>query len=175
MAGVIALEAGPLAVSLAEVKAMLRLEGDGDDALIAGQIRTATALCEAFIGGWLIERGGEQRLAADTAWQRLGITPVVAVLAVVAGGADVPSEDWESDIDSDGCGWVRAKRPLPAGARVQFRAGLAADWNGVPEPLRAGIVRLAVHLFTHRDAPDAGPPPAAVAALWRPWRRLRLA
>ena len=112
-----ALDPGPLAVSLGACKAFLRLEGDGEDALLAGFIRTATALCEAFTGEWLIARVATQ------------------------GGPPV---------------------------------GLAADWNGIPEPLRQGIIRLVAHLYTHRDFADAGPPPTAVAALWRPWRRLRL-
>jgi len=43
----------------------------------------------------------------------------------------------------------------------------------LPEPLRQGIVRLAAHLYTVRGEAEA-PPPACVAALWRPWRRLRL-
>ena len=98
---------GPLAVSLGEVKAFLRLEGDAEAAVLAGFIRTATALCEAFIG---------QRLIGE----------------------------------------------------------LATDWNGIPAPLRQGIIRLVAHLFTHRDAADAGPPPTAVAALWRPWRVMRM-
>ena len=58
-------EAGPLVVGLAECKAALRLERDDEDAVLAGHIRTAMALCEAFIGQWLIEREGEQRLAGD--------------------------------------------------------------------------------------------------------------
>ena len=60
-----------------------------------------------------------------------------------------------------------------AGAvRVTYRAGLAADWARVPEPLALGLVRLAGHLWTVRDGDAA--PPAAVAALWSPWRRMRL-
>jgi hypothetical protein len=43
----------------------------------------------------------------------------------------------------------------------------------VPEPLRQGIVRLAAHLYAARGEVEAVPP-AAVAALWRPWRRVRL-
>jgi uncharacterized phiE125 gp8 family phage protein len=170
------LEAGPLVVGLAECKAALRLERDDEDALIAGHIRTAMALCESFIGQWLIEREAEQRLEGDLAWQRLRASPAVAVTAVLADG-EPPATGWESQITADGSGWVRLLA-LPPGASgnlvVRFRAGLAADWNGVPEPLRAGIVRLVSHFFTHRDAADAGPPPAAVAALWRPWRRMQL-
>jgi uncharacterized phiE125 gp8 family phage protein len=65
----------------------------------------------------------------------------------------------------------------PAGAtrvRVSGTAGLAQDENGVPEPIRQGVLRLVAHLFTARDG-EAGEPPAAVTALWRPYRRTRLA
>lgn len=175
MAPALATEPGVAAVSLAECKAFLRLERDDDDALIAGFIRTAMALCEAFTGQWLIVRDGEQRLASAGGWQRIGAVPVVAVTGVIGGAGPVAAGLYETDIDLADSGWVRLLDPAAVAAPVvRFRAGLGADWNGVPEPLRQGLVRLVVHLFTHRDAADAGPPPAAVAAMWRPWRRLRI-
>jgi uncharacterized phiE125 gp8 family phage protein len=166
-------EPGPLAVGLAECKAALRLERDDEDALIAGHIRASIALCEAFTGQWLIEREGEQRLMPDLVWQRLLAEPMRAVTAVIVGGTAVP-DGWEHAIDADGTGWVRLIRLPTATTVVRFRAGVGPDWNGVPEPLRAGIVRLVSHMYTHRDAAEAGPPPAAVTAMWRPWRRLRI-
>lgn len=162
------------AVGVGEVKAYLRLDGDGEDAVIAGLIRTAMALCEAFTGQWLIARDGSERLAATGDWQRLAATPVAAITGVEAAEAPLAAADWQSEIDAAGDGWVRLLAVPPGPVTVRFRAGLGSDWNHVPEPLRQGIVRLATHFFTHRDAADAGPPPAAVAALWRPWRRLRL-
>lgn len=174
---VVTMEAGALVVGLAECKAALRLERDDEDGVLAGHIRTAMALCEAFIGQWLIEREGEQRLACDLAWQQLQASPVQAITDVFLAG-EALAAGWESDIGADGSGWVRLIG-LPPGATpatlvVRFRAGLGTDWNNVPEPLRAGVVRLVSHLFSHRDAADGGPPPAAVAALWRPWRRMQL-
>lgn len=166
-------ELTPLAVSLAEVKAYLRLGSDDDDAMLAGLVRTAMALCEAFTGQWLLIREGRGRLAASCDWQRLIAAPVVEILGVDAEGVALPSDAWSADIDAAGDAWLRLNAGSTA-AQVHFRAGLAADWNGLAEPLRQGIVRLATHLYSHRDAADAGPPPAAVAALWRPWRRLRL-
>lgn len=168
-------EAGPLVVGLAECKAALRLERDDEDALIAGHIRTAMALCEAFIGQWLIVREAEQRLMRDLAWQRLQPCPVQSVTMVLADAVPLDG-GWEAEIAADGTAWLRllGLPDAPAALAVRFRAGLGNDWNDVPEPLRAGIVRLVSHLFTHRDAAEAGPPPAAVAALWRPWRRLQL-
>lgn len=176
MAGkAISIENGAMAVSLAECKAYLRLERDDEDTVLAGFIRTAMALCEAFTGQWLMVRAGEQRLACDGSWQRIAALPVVAVTGVIGAAGPLASTSYESDIDLSGTGWVRL---LSAGVEtapmVRFRAGLGADWNGIPDPLRQGLVRLVVHLFTHRDAADAGPPPTAVAAMWRPWRRLRL-
>jgi hypothetical protein len=47
-------------------------------------------------------------------------------------------------------------------------------WSEVPEALRQGMVRLAAHLYAHRDREEGAGPPAAVTALWRLWRRLGL-
>jgi len=55
---------------------------------------------------------------------------------------------------------------------VTVEAGLAADWPSLPAPLRQGVAMLAAYLFDSRDG--AGAPPAAVTALWRPFRRMRL-
>lgn len=170
---VVELEKGGLAVSLAECKAYLRLERDDEDAVLAGMVRTAMALCEAFVGEWLLIREGEQRLEPRVEWQRLAVQPVRTVVEVRDGDTVLPVDGWAAHADAGGTVWVRLAA-LGTAPVVRFRAGMAADWNGIPEALRHGIVRLAVHLFTHRDAADAGPPPAAVAALWRPWRRMPL-
>ena len=165
---------GPLAVSLGEIKAFLRLERDVDDALLAGFIRTATALCEAFTGQWLINRSAEQRLETSLGWQRLSAVPVTAIVGIDTAGGPLLPDQFDSDIDTAGTGWVRLRSVLPERPVVRLSAGLGLDWNAIPEPLRQGIIRLVAHLYSNRDAADAGPPPTAVAAMWRPWRRLRL-
>jgi uncharacterized phiE125 gp8 family phage protein len=53
---------------------------------------------------------------------------------------------------------------------VRYVAGAATRWGAVPAPVAQGVLLLAVHLFEHRGG--AATPPAAVAALWRPYRRL---
>jgi uncharacterized phiE125 gp8 family phage protein len=179
MASVVA-EAPPPAVALDEVKAFLRVSHSAEDALIAGFVRAAEAACEGFTGLALIERSAAETLPAGREWRRLGLTPVRAILGAAAVAGDgsetaLPAEAFAIDIDAAGDGWVRV---LDAGGekrvRVRFTAGLAGDWNGVPEPLRQGIVRLAAHLYGARGEAAGAAPPAAVAALWRPWRRLRL-
>jgi len=188
-------------VALDEIKAFLRLTGSDEDALLDGFVRVATSLAEAFTNQRLIARDVSERLVASAAWQRLNGVPVVAITGIADASGPLAGSAFETDIDLDGRGWVRITNPATLGAvvaaaigtepaidgwdlriaprpqarvTVAYRVGMAADWNGVPEPLRQGITRLVAHLYTHRDAADAGGPPAAVAALWRPWRRMRI-
>jgi hypothetical protein len=51
---------------------------------------------------------------------------------------------------------------------------MAIGQNTVHEAIRQGVLRLVAYLFTSRDG-EGGEIPAAVTALWRPFRRLRLA
>lgn len=162
-------------VALDEAKAFLRLETGHEDAVLAGFVRAATALAEAFTGQWLCARDFTEVLAATAQWQRLAVAPVRAITGATVLGAPLPGGSYETDIDANGAGWVR----LFAGdatmrAVVSGRAGLSEGWNGVPEPLRAGIVRMAAHLFSHRDDPETAALPGAVTALWRPYRALSL-
>jgi len=169
-----------LAVPLNEVKAFLRIGTSEEDALLAGLVRGAVDMCEAFTGRALIARTVEEILPAARAWTRLGAAPVLAIDGVAGLAPDgtaepLPAADYAIDIDAAGDGWVRLIGGGATGrVRVSYRAGMAAGPNGIPEALRHGIVRLAAHLYTHRDRADGAGPPAAVTALWRPWRRLRL-
>ena len=178
MASVI--EPPALGQAAAEAKAYLRVEGAHEDALLDRLVGSATALCEAFTGQWLLAREGTETVPAAGAWRRLLATPVRAILGADGLPADgepfaLASAAFAVDIDARGDGGVRIADPGQARrARVRFEAGLAAEWDGLPEPLRQGIVRLAAHLFTHRDGAGEAGPPAAVTALWRPWRRMRI-
>ncbi|MHB9880071.1 head-tail connector protein [Pacificimonas sp. ICDLI1SI03] len=167
-------------VSLNEVKAFLRLDGPEEDALLAGLVRTATGLAEQFTGQVLLRGERVAQVAADGAWHRIGPTPmqhVVSAAGIDAAGGEVALSmaAVEAQIDFCGDGWVRVDpREGAVRAVLTVEAGLAGDWNGLPDALRQGVVRLVAHMFTHRDAADDGAPPAAIAALWRPWRRMRL-
>ncbi len=160
--------------ALAEAKSYLRAAHAEEDALIAGLLRASAELCEQFTAQAVPARAFRETLKGGPGWVRLGRCPVRAITAVEedGGGALDPSA-YAIDIDADGYGWLR----LASGARrvrVTYEAGLAAQWEDLPEPLRHGIVRLAAHLYASRTAGEERAPPAAVTALWRPWRRLRL-
>ena len=165
-------------------KAFLRVERPDEDGLIASLTASAAELCEAFTGQVLLARGFAETMAAGRAWQRLGRAPVKAITAVRSVGVDgapqpLATGAYAIDIDSHGEGWVRLTAAGDARRiRVEYDAGMAEAWPALPAALRHGIVRLAAFLYTSR-APEGGrsgdsPPPAAVTALWRPYRRLRL-
>jgi len=169
----------PAIVPVEALKAYLRVVGSDEDALLAAALRSASTLCEAFTRLALIERDVTEILPTQPCWARLAQTPVRSITGVSAlspsGDATaLQAGDYGIDIDAAGDGWVRVMRSGTGRVQVAYRAGQAADWNGVPEPLRQGIVRMAGHIYTHRDDEDGGGPPAAVTALWLPYRRLRL-
>jgi uncharacterized phiE125 gp8 family phage protein len=172
--------ATPPAITTQEAKAYLRIETDIEDELIAGLILVATGLCEAFTGQALVVREFREIVPARPDWRRLARTPVRAIGGVEGLPAEgaafaLPVDGYAVDIDANGDGWVRVLQPGAAGrAIVTYDAGMAEAAAEVPEPMRQGIVRLVAHMFAYRDAADEGRPPAMVAALWRPWRRVRL-
>lgn len=167
-----------IADARAAARAHLRIAGDGEDALIDGYAASALALGEAFTGTAWIARGWTDVMPVSRAWQRVMIGPVSAITAVEGVPAEgeafaLPADAYAIDIDASGDGWVRVVAPGAAGrVRVTLSAGAAAGWGDLPPPLAQGAVLLIAHLFEHRESEAA--PPAAVSALWRPWRRMRL-
>ena len=168
--------------ALAELKQWLGITTTHDDAPLAALLRAALETCEAFTGLMPLSCTCEEMLPASGQWQCLATRPVQAITGVdgvLASGARVALglADYEMDLDADGGGLVRVLAASGASrVAVRFTAGLAPDWDQLPEAMRQGVLRLAAHQHREREGSGAAPmPPAAVAALWRPWRRLRLA
>ncbi|NIJ39320.1 putative phiE125 gp8 family phage protein [Sphingopyxis panaciterrae] len=177
------LEPGEAPVTLDEARGWLRLGASIDDAVVAGLIRAAANICESFVGQWLMIRSAEDAVPIRSGEIRLAVRPVIGVddVTLLSGAGDesvVADGDWRLRIASDGRGWVSIDE---AGAsvqvRVRYRAGMAADANGIPEAIRHGILRMMQHLHDARDGGGGagGTPPAMIAALWQPWRRIGLA
>ncbi|WP_221795013.1 head-tail connector protein [Aquisediminimonas sediminicola] len=163
-----------------EARAWLRLDDVAEDGLIEGLVHAAILLGEAYIGQLMVVREVTERVPAASSWQRLRHRPVRAIQGVsaVSDAFEVSllgSGDYAVDIDPAGDGWVRQAGDV--GARwleVRYRAGLGLGWGDVPASLRQGVIRLAAHGYTHRDDGNDEGPPAAVTAMWRPWRRMML-
>lgn len=167
-------------VMLDEAKAYLRLETDEDDAPLGAILLAAIGHAEGYTGQVLIRRSVSETITASADWRRLSAMPVseiISVTGIPAEGAPfaLPIENFKSEIDASGEGYLRVSQPGGAGRiAVTYIAGLSGDWSSLPESVRLGILRLTGHLYAHRDAGDDAGPPAAVAALLRPWRRMRL-
>src|SRR4051812_30435763 len=152
------------AVTMSEAQAYVRIETGEEEAVLAGLIRTASAVCEEFLNQVVIARDFILDLPASGSWERLTLTPVRSIGSVEAVDlSDVPSAlpsaSYAMDIDSSGDGWVRVTGPNGATrVRVAGTAGMADTENEVPEPIRQGVLRLVAHLFTSRDGPGGGPP-----------------
>jgi uncharacterized phiE125 gp8 family phage protein len=168
--------------ALSELKDWLAITTGGEDAALEALLRAGLELCEAFTGRMPLAATCEEVLPAGSGWQALQTRPVQAVTGVEGIPAEgarfaLPAEDYLVDLDAEGGAHVRVLRQGAAGRiAVRFAAGLAADWAGLPDGLRHGIVRLAADSYRRRDDGPGGPqPPLAVVALWRPWRRMRVA
>jgi len=162
-----------------DVKAYLRIDAPDEDALLASLIATAVSRAESFCGQMLIQRNVVERVPARREWQRLSELPVVAIAQVdgVTGTLTTPLApvQFAVDIDGDGRGWVRVTDPAVQGlVEAHYAAGLASSWDSLPEALRHAVVRLVAYLYTSRDAAVDSGPPTVVAALLRPYRRMRL-
>ena len=168
------------AFALDEVKTYLRIDGDAEDSALAALIATGVEQCEAYVGNALLQRAMTEVLVPMAAWQLLTPAPVrvisgVAALAIGGATTALSASAYEIDIDAGGRGRVRLLAPvIEKRVIVSFDAGQATGWAGIAESLRHGIVRLVAHYHIFRDRADELGPPAAVAALWRGSRRVRL-
>ena len=163
-----------VADAAAAARGWLRAAPGDDEAAIATLAASAIALAEAFCGQVLVARTWRDILpAGDGGWWALRALPVTAITTVTdAAGTALASDGYAIDIDADGIGWVRLTRPIGGTVSVTYAAGLAVGWADLPPPIAQGVAMLVAYLFDNRDG--AAAPPAAVAALWRPWRRMRL-
>ena len=165
------------AAALAELKQWLGISVSADDAPLTRLLAVAMEACEGFTGRMPLAQTCEEALLAQGGWQRLATRPVTAVLAVRRiDGTALPADAYALELDADGSARVRLFAAEPPRTTMRFTAGLAATWEALPESLRHGIVRLAAHQHRERENAGGAPlPPASVVALWRPWRRVRLA
>lgn len=168
--------------ALDELKDWLAITTPRDDAGLTLLLRAALEMCEAFTGQMPLAAQCEETLPAGTCWQALAARPIQAI-AGIDGLADdgarsaLAPDGYSVDLTADGGGLVRLDQYAAVDRIVvRFTAGLATEWADLPDGLRHGVIRLAAHHYRQRDLDTVSPvPPAAVAALWRPWRLMRLA
>jgi uncharacterized phiE125 gp8 family phage protein len=157
-------------ITLAEVKAHLRLDDGDEDAFLASLIATAREHLERETGLCLIAQ--TWRLCLD-GWPRDGViriarSPVQAIQEVtVYDHAGAPADVPLGDHLLDGAGrparlWLR-NPPLPGqvmnGIEIAFLAGFGEAGVDVPDGLKRAMLLHVAHMFAFRGvvAPDQQP------------------
>ncbi len=130
-------------VTLNEAQAYVRIETGEEEALLAGLIRTASALCEAFINQVVIARPFEQDLPASGAWERLQVTPVRSITDVASldgSGVETPLTETDS----------RRTSTSPAMAGCVWRVRSPMHGSGSAAPPESPIARMACRSLSAR-------------------------
>ncbi|MBL8564744.1 MAG: phage head-tail connector protein [Hyphomicrobiaceae bacterium] len=178
-------------LTLDQVKLHLRLDGAGEDTLLASLILTSRLHIEAALGLALISQGW--RLVLD-AWPADGalalpISPVQGIEEIRVRDRDgnsavVSADDYElaaagrpQRLVRRGAGWPPPGRPV-AGIEIDLVAGFGTTAEDVPAPIRQALMLLVAHWYEHRDPFEIGAPqthvPGAVSRLLGPYRPVRL-
>jgi len=187
------LTAAPAAepISLAEVKAHLRIDANDEDALLTALIAAARMFVERTFGIALITQGWSYFFDF---WPQAGcitlpIRPVRAVAAVkvhdsAGGSVALDTASYAVDVLSEPARLVLKGALPPAPSRelnafeVAFTGGYGDEADDVPAPIRHALKLLVAHWFERRDPvvleSGAQEVPTMVAALLSPYRRVRL-
>ena len=185
-------------VALADAKTWLRLAHAEEDALITDLVRSAAARIEAETGLALISRRYREVLDAWPARRvsaygqavRLARAPLISVEAVRTFARDGEAELWdpaEYRVETGEPGRIVAVYPFSppepgraaGGIEIEFTAGFGAGPEDVPAALRDAVLRLVAQAYATADPAERarrgeGGLTQDVAALLRPWRRVRL-
>ena len=164
---------------LAELKRWLSIGTAREDELLTELIAGALALCERFTGTVPFKCEVRETMLSAAVSHRLSATPCISLIdATAIDGLDarlLTADDYSLTFEADGCATFTLAGEIPE-ARLELRyyAGAASEWEDLDEGLRHGVIRHAAHSFRERERGEPGQLPASIAALWRPWRKLRL-
>ncbi|MCO6186692.1 head-tail connector protein [Rhizobium sp. L1K21] len=176
-------------LTLADVKAHLRLDGSDEDDLLAALIAAARQHLEASTGLCLITQGW--RLYLDRwPWNGMieiakGPLQLVESVTVYDGdgvGEDVSLDGHVLDAASEPARFFLESQPLPGralnGIEIDFLAGFGDAATDVPDALKRAMLMHVALMYELRGAVSADMQPAAVPAgyerLISPYRTVRL-
>jgi uncharacterized phiE125 gp8 family phage protein len=178
-----------LAVSLADMKAWLRVDFTTDDALIEGLITAAVQNIDGrdgWLGRALVQQTWELALDCFPTEIKIPLPPLQSIASIKyddAGGFEqtVSASDYTVDnagrvgwvIPNAGFRWPNTYRGANA-VRVRFVAGYGTDNENVPAPIKLAIKRAVATHYENREnvviGVSATPLPGAANALLAPYR-----
>jgi uncharacterized phiE125 gp8 family phage protein len=164
-------------VTLAELKAHLRIDGAEEDALLAAIVVAARQSIEARFGLAMVAQGW--RLALDSATDRpivLPLSPVISIDVVgrVTNGVTEALPASAYDAQAGIVGRVRINAPAGGDRFGGLVVAFAAGWPNaaaVPNELKYAILTLAAHFYEHREGEARAPD---IAPLVAPYKQVRL-
>ena len=131
------------AVTMSEAQAYVRIETGEEEAVLAGLIRTASALCESFLNQIVIAREFVTELPASGGWERLAPSPARAITSVEGVDANgvttsLQSGDYSIDIDSSGDGTTLLPEPSTWWSFHRWRTGRRTEGRSHCRAVRRG-------------------------------------
>lgn len=174
------LETGPVAepLTLAEVKAFLRVDASDEDGLINGLISAARMQVEAQAHLALLTQSWIWRPHAVATQMDLPLGPLQSVTHMTRTDAEPVSPE-SYTVTAGRIGRIRWNGTPPAadsGLTIHFTAGYGDEGADVPADLRQALKMLVAHWFETREPAFGAPPslPGEVTALLAPYRQVRL-
>lgn len=176
-------------VLLSEVRDFLKVDGAQEDALLARLSVAGRQACENFTGRKLIH---QQWQVCFNDWQgdhhygvlALPLSPVVSVDLLEVMGSEgwmiEAAENYLLDktsyrsklVSGSGVSWPQPAIDV-AGIRITVTVGFGADWNGVPEDLRQGILHWIEGRYDH-DSSTARQAQKSAEELWKSYKVVTL-
>jgi uncharacterized phiE125 gp8 family phage protein len=168
-------------VSLAEVKAYLRVDTDTEDALVTAMINGAIGTAEFYLGRSLITQTlrltlvrwpawSAEAIGADCPWSggprvvELAQPPVQSITSVTVYDEDDQGTTVDPSVyrlangsNDRGRLVLRQGQSWPSGGRatdaieIDYVAGYGDNGSDVPEPIRQGLLALIAFWFEHRE------------------------
>lgn len=165
-------------VSMAELKAFLRVDYDDDDDLIEAMLKAVRKQCENFTGRALIEQTYSLFLdEIDKDHIQLPRQPLLEIIEVKLYDSDDNSLiynpiNYGVDLIS---GKLVLKNQVSAGREyngieISFKAGYGSNRDDVPSDLREGIKRSVSYLYENRGNDKDSSNYSKAIALWQDYR-----
>lgn len=168
MTAALELVTGPATASLtlAEVKAQLRIDSDDEDTLLTNLIHTAEAHVDGLgdLGRAMITQTWAQYENQAPGWVRLHMTPVQSLTSVEYYDSDgtlqtATVSDFELWRDGDhmickpkdGKQWPGADT-RPDAIKITYVSGFGDASSDIPESIRQAMLMLIAHLYENREA-----------------------
>jgi len=169
-------------ISLAEVKAHMRVSGADDDTVITGMIGAAVAMVdgEGTLGRAMITQTWAQWVSQSPGWVRLSMSPFQALVSVefydAAGALQTATLDhFETRLHGDFVickpkedrEWPTADTRQDA-IKITYRAGFGDAGTDVPDGIRHALLMIIGNFYENRESVSATsfvPVPMAVEML----------